>query len=320
MGSGFESGSGSDFYPQSLRDQLAGITRSKSSQRRYRLTRTLTDYCGIVVEKTGRITRNVGNFIQTHRLIPNRNYFKRTNKNINHDIKLHNFTNYADYDRHIEESNTRLFNSTHDQWSQMNFVVNSNIESEYRQEQNQTVFIDEIESNNRWPPESQRQRQQITRFKQNDVEFFRHGNLNSRMLYSNLPRSSRLRNNYFDGHFNNFNRSLTNAKSLHDLTDADIDRVLERDTTFHLPTSIMRTRSEYGSTGSMSLLERYRQFYEETEDDRDDNYLKLYQSLSKLDRFMPKEKYVPGKVHYEREYRIYGRDTVALIYYKTCYL
>lgn len=28
----------------------------------------------------------------------------------------------------------------------------------------------------------------------------------------------------------------------------------------------------------------------------------------------------PGKVHYEREYRLYGKDTVALIFYKTCYL
>ena len=32
------------------------------------------------------------------------------------------------------------------------------------------------------------------------------------------------------------------------------------------------------------------------------------------------ERYEPGKVHYEREYRIYGKDTVALIFYKTCYL
>lgn len=28
----------------------------------------------------------------------------------------------------------------------------------------------------------------------------------------------------------------------------------------------------------------------------------------------------PGKIHYEKEYRIYGKDTVALIFYKTCYL
>lgn len=27
-----------------------------------------------------------------------------------------------------------------------------------------------------------------------------------------------------------------------------------------------------------------------------------------------------GRVHYEKEYRLFGRDTVALIYYKTCYL
>lgn len=32
------------------------------------------------------------------------------------------------------------------------------------------------------------------------------------------------------------------------------------------------------------------------------------------------ERHEPGKVHYEREYRIYGKDTVALIFYKTCYL
>lgn len=32
------------------------------------------------------------------------------------------------------------------------------------------------------------------------------------------------------------------------------------------------------------------------------------------------QRHEPGKVHYEREYRIYGKDTVALIFYKTCYL
>lgn len=29
---------------------------------------------------------------------------------------------------------------------------------------------------------------------------------------------------------------------------------------------------------------------------------------------------VPGLVRYEKEYRLYGRDTLALVYYKTCYL
>lgn len=52
----------------------------------------------------------------------------------------------------------------------------------------------------------------------------------------------------------------------------------------------------------------------------DDDYLRLYRSLSRLSKYPQGGKYEPGQVHYERECRTFGKDTVAFIYYKTCYL
>lgn len=52
----------------------------------------------------------------------------------------------------------------------------------------------------------------------------------------------------------------------------------------------------------------------------DEDYLRLYRSLSRLSKYPQGGKYEPGQVHYERECRTFGKDTVAFIYYKTCYL
>ncbi|KAG9434078.1 hypothetical protein HZU67_04629 [Apis mellifera carnica] len=66
-------------------------------------------------------------------------------------------------------------------------------------------------------------------------------------------------------------------------------------------------RRGYGGRGMEDRLE-------------DDDYLRLYRSLSRLSKYPQGGKYEPGQVHYERECRTFGKDTVAFIYYKTCYL
>lgn len=63
-----------------------------------------------------------------------------------------------------------------------------------------------------------------------------------------------------------------------------------------------------------------RRGYSSREERLEDDYLRLYRSLSRLSKYPQGGKYEPGQVHYERECRTFGKDTVAFIYYKTCYL
>lgn len=136
-------------------------------------------------------------------------------------------------------------------------------------------------------------------------------NFQNERPYTTLPRRSRALN--IDGPFSSrdLRRLSRYPKSLQDLTYLEIEAILERDPR---PVSFPMSddhRFLLDDRHPRKLVDRQW---------RSENCERLHESLSRLDRHRPRESYVPGKVHYEREYRIYGKDTVALIYYKTCYL
>lgn len=135
-----------------------------------------------------------------------------------------------------------------------------------------------------------------------------------RPYYSTLPRRSRTIN--FKDQARDSpegERRRAYPKSLQDLTDLEFDDV----------TYLSSARSGDG-TREERLDDNYRRHNryrrEEDEPSFDDDYLKLCRSLSRLDKYPRGSRYGPGQVHYERECRTFGKDTVAFIYYKTCYL
>lgn len=107
----------------------------------------------------------------------------------------------------------------------------------------------------------------------------------------------------------------TYPKSLRDLTDLELDDVA------YLAPELRRGDG----------LDDYRRREERRGNvmSFDDDYLRLCRNLARLDGYsrdggaagVPGAgRYEPGQVHYERECRTFGKDTVAFIYYKTCYL
>lgn len=134
-----------------------------------------------------------------------------------------------------------------------------------------------------------------------------------RQYYSTLPRRSRTIN--FKDQARDSpegERRRAYPKSLQDLTDLELDDVT------YLP-------SAGGGDGIREeiLDDNYRRrnrYCRGEEPAFDDDYLRLCRSLSRLDKYPRGGRYGPGQVHYERECRTFGKDTVAFIYYKTCYL
>lgn len=127
-----------------------------------------------------------------------------------------------------------------------------------------------------------------------------------------LPRRNRTNNLNCGGSglsSNHLNcRRLLHPKSLQNLSAVEIDRILTQST---YPPYIMARRNS--SRRNVNLNPR---------NEVESNDERIAKTLSRLNKSLSKEigSYAPGRVHYEREYRIYGKDTVALIYYKTCYL
>lgn len=126
-----------------------------------------------------------------------------------------------------------------------------------------------------------------------------------RPRYSTLPpRRSRTINFQQDRARGSSDGRATRAypKSLQDLTDLELgERTLQAS---HRDRESPRRGAEQSSLFNHP----------------DDNYLRLCRNLSRLDGYPRASRYEPGEVHYERECRTFGKDTIAFIYYKTCYL
>lgn len=117
-------------------------------------------------------------------------------------------------------------------------------------------------------------------------------------------------NDYLSQPMRDLNDRFSNRRSVQNLTSLEIDRILKQGT--YPPTRTSRRNS------NRRISRRY-----QNEVDYHDSEERIAMTLARLNRSLSREiqgSYPPGRVHYEREYRIYGKDTVALIYYKTCYL
>lgn len=141
-----------------------------------------------------------------------------------------------------------------------------------------------------------------------------HG-VDERPYYSTMPRRSRTINFKDRARDSPEGRQRAYPKSLQDLTDLELDDIT------YLPSSRGGRREGRPDDDYRRRVVRDRR-EEEAEDEIafDDDYLRLCRNLSRLDGYPRGGRYEPGQVHYERECRTFGKDTVAFIYYKTCYL
>lgn len=133
-----------------------------------------------------------------------------------------------------------------------------------------------------------------------------------RLYSSTLPRRSRTIN-FRDPTGDSVEPRRCYPKSLQDLSDLEADDAIRGIGV----TSFLSPGNRAWRDNRLDDGNRRRRYREEQ---LEDDYLRLYRSLSRLDKYPQGGRYEPGQVHYERECRTFGKDTVAFIYYKTCYL
>ncbi|KYN15289.1 hypothetical protein ALC57_12338 [Trachymyrmex cornetzi] len=301
--------------------------------------RKLSDYCGIFAEKTNRIGRNVESFMQSRGLLPIRRSVDETpcrdTLGINGDVIRNNPPSRVD--RETSETRRRQHESLDYErlrrnGGQKKRVAYSN--STYPRDPMRADASYVRRFNATEPRRANRREYAETDYDaadtwRRDLDLARgglyvskpilrnginHGG-DERPYYSTLPRRSRTIN--FKDQARDSpegERRRTYPKSLQDLTDLELD-----DVAYLLPSARGGNDTREGRLDdNYRRRNRYRR--KEGESPFDDDYLKLCRSLSRLDKYPRGNRYGPGQVHYERECRTFGKDTVAFIYYKTCYL
>lgn len=301
--------------------------------------RKLSDYCGIFAEKTNKIGRNVESFMQSRGLLPIRRSVDETTPprrdpiGINGDVIANDLPRIdrgtrqnrrrdCDYEERSYEQPCRsnapkkrvmyFNNSTYprDTRLNVNYVHRSN-ETEPRRSRRREYAEADYGAADVWTRDSLAARgSSISR------PILRNGinhDGDERLYYSTLPRRSRTIN-FQDQARGSSEGRRPYPKSLLDLTDLELDDVAY----LASPRGRIAYREE---TLDDYQQQRGRDHRETDESLFEDDYLKLCRNLSSLDRY-PRGggRYEPGQVHYERECRTFGKDTVAFIYYKTCYL
>lgn len=300
--------------------------------------RKLSDYCGIFAEKTNRIGRNVESFMQSRGLLPIRRSvdetLRRNASGINGDVIRNDpppRTDRETSESHRRQYENRDYERPRRNGGQKKRVAYSNSTYPRDSTRSDTSYVRRF---NQTEPRRARRREyaktdyDATDTWRQDLDLARgspcvskpilrnginHGG-DERPYYSTLPRRSRtinFKDQARDSPEGGGRRAY--PKSLQDLTDLELDDVT------YLPS----TRGRDGIREERlddKYCRRNRYCREEGELPFDDDYLKLYRNLSKLDTYPRGGRYGPGQVHYERECRTFGKDTVAFIYYKTCYL
>lgn len=292
--------------------------------------RKLSDYCGIFAEKTNRIGRNVESFMQSRGLLPTRRSFDETSRadlpNSNGDVvrndrsrgecatrenhrgRLSHRRESHDYQKLPRSSRTKRVacpNAAYPRESRgngSNYVDRSHGTAPRRSRRRE--YVADYDDEDDWRRDAAASGPTV--FKPILRNGINHGR-DERPYYSTLPRRSRTIN--FKDQARGLNslesgRGRAYPKSLQDLTDLELDDVT------YLPSSRER-------------LDDYRRRAADQRENElafDDDYLRLCRNLSRLDGYPRGGRYEPGQVHYERECRTFGKDTVAFIYYKTCYL
>jgi len=296
--------------------------------------RKLSDYCGIFAEKTNRIGRNVESFMQSRGLLPIRRAVDETTPPRRNPIGINGAVIGNDLprvDRETRENHrSRDYeNRSYEQPCRSNapkkrvaYSNNSTYPRDTRPNVNYVHRSSETE-----PRRSRRREYAEADYGAADIwmrdslaargpsiskPVLRSGinhDGDERLYYSTLPRRNRTIN------FKDQARGSTEGrhpypKSLLDLTDLELDDLASP-----------RAQSSYREETLDDYRQRGRNRREVDEPLFEDDYLKLCRNLSSLDRY-PRGggRHEPGQVHYERECRTFGKDTVAFIYYKTCYL
>lgn len=298
--------------------------------------RKLSDYCGIFAEKTNRIGRNVGSFMQSRGLLPIRRSVDETaatrrdaSGSVNGDV-IRNDPPIPEIDREARENRRRRDedrdhervpvsapkkhvaypNSTYP-YARTNasYVHRANETEPRRSRRREYAEADYDPMNETWG-----QRGGPSIFKPILRNGINHSG-DERLYYSTMPRRSRTINFKDQACDSLEGRRRAYPKSLQDLTDLELD-----DITGYLPSSSSSRGGRREGRLENDYRRRVRDCREEDEFVFDDDYLKLCRNLSRLDGYPQGGRYEPGQVHYERECRTFGKDTVAFIYYKTCYL
>lgn len=140
---------------------------------------------------------------------------------------------------------------------------------------------------------------------------------------STIPRRSRTIN-FKDQAYNSLEELRGYPKSLQDLTDFEVEERIGNSSVCSFPKTRTR-RTTWREEDIGPPVDVYRQRRLPEPDEKvdpflEDDYLKFCRNLARMERYPRGGHYKPGQVHYERECRTFGKDTLAFIYYKTCYL
>lgn len=323
--------------------------------------RKLSDYCGIFAEKTNRIGKNVGNFMQSRGLLPIRRSVDetprgdapRSNGDVirseelprddddrpttaqQHSTREGRYEIHGDYERprtSCDQKKRGLASysayGTYPRESRVNnartYVHRAN-ETEPRRSRRREYAANydgndnNNNNNNDENDDGSLAWRDVARGPSVSKPILRNGinhGEDERLYRSAPPRRSRtinFKDQTTDGG-SPVGMRRAYPKSLRDLTDLELD-----DVAYLVPPDSRGSRANFRE----ERLDDYRRREDRrgNEPSFDDDYLRLCRNLARLDGY-PRGggRYEPGQVHYERECRTFGKDTVAFIYYKTCYL
>lgn len=281
----------------------------------------LSDYCNIFAEKTNRIGRNVESFVQSRALFARRSTddhhpcsstssfsLSRANAAVHRRSCNGDAVNYSRFFNPAEED------EDHDHPRRSRRLERSVVRSRR----------DDVYPSGEGGMEMQQRRVDYGGWREEAAGVS--SDLNARckgrrICSSTLPRRSRtinFRDQPIQGPLSQ-SRLTYPRRSLQDISDLDELDEGRGD--------VAGSLAEGGGwrRGDVPVLDEdvgwhRRRGYSSREERLEDDYLRLYRSLSRLSKYPQGGKYEPGQVHYERECRTFGKDTVAFIYYKTCYL
>jgi len=286
--------------------------------------RKLSDYCGIFAEKTNKIGRNVESFMQSRGLLPIRRSIDETpRRNVSSAVNGDVSRNSLPLDREARENrrrcrlieNGRDRRSNNVQKKRMEYLNNAYLQDApadashvHRFDETKSrrshrrQYEDYVDHDDFWKlaaragPSDSKPKSSINQ------------GIDDKPHYSTLPRRSRTINFEDQAYGFSESRQRMYPKSLQNLTDLELDDDVAR-----LPSSRDARRG--------ARFDHYRRRDRNRDElSCDDSYLRLCRNLSRFDKYPRDGKYEPGQVHYERECRTFGKDTIAFIYYKTCYL
>ncbi|KOC64833.1 hypothetical protein WH47_00336, partial [Habropoda laboriosa] len=288
--------------------------------------RKLSDYCNIFAEKTNRIGRNVENFMQSRGFFATRRSADEASRCNLASLRSNGNVIRTDYRRYTNEMDEPTETRAEDQ---RRYGRNRRDRPVYPADvypRGRNTVANYVARDMELQPRRVRQRDYLYEANSSWREALNdwngskpilrngvsHGRGGERLYSSTLPRRSRTIN-FRDQYSLESRRGY--PKSLQDLSDLELDeRIREQSLTASFLSSNSRDWREHRLSNDGYRRRRYR------EDQLEHDYLRLYRSLSRLNKYPQGGKYEPGQVHYERECRTFGKDTVAFIYYKTCYL